>query len=72
MLTLYSAIKTIAENRKTSISKIERDLHMSNGAISKWDKSMPRANSLENVAGYLGVTTQYLFQLAREDSKAKN
>lgn len=35
--------------------------------ISKWDKSMPRADALQSVADYLGVTTQYLFNLARKE-----
>ena len=32
---------------------------------------MPRADSLQNVADYLGVTTQFLFKLAREDKEEK-
>ncbi|WP_423250945.1 XRE family transcriptional regulator [Lactobacillus crispatus] len=47
--------------------QIEHDLQLSNGMISKWNKSMPRADALQDVADYLGVTTQYLFSLARKE-----
>ena len=68
---LYSAVKSVAKERHKSIYQIEHDLKMSNGMISKWDRSMPRADSLQNVADYLGVTTQFLFKLAREDKEEK-
>ncbi|TJY06202.1 helix-turn-helix transcriptional regulator [Lactobacillus amylovorus subsp. animalium] len=68
---LYSAVKSVAKERHKSIYQIEHDLKMSNGMISKWDRSMPRADSLQAVANYLGVTTQFLFKLAREDKEEK-
>lgn len=40
---------------------------MTNGYISKWNKSMPGADKLQLVADYLGVTTQYILHLAKED-----
>lgn len=70
-MSIYSAIKTVAKKNNKSIYQIERDLKMSNGMISKWDRSMPRADSLQDVADYLGVTTQFLFKLAREDKEEK-
>lgn len=68
---LYSAVKSVAKEKHKSIYQIERDLQLSNGMISKWDRSMPRADSLQDVADYLGVTTQFLFKLAREDKGEK-
>lgn len=70
-MSLYSAVKSVAKEKHKSIYQIERDLKMSNGMISKWDRSMPRADSLQDVADYLGVTTQFLFKLAREDKEKK-
>lgn len=66
-MSLYSAIKIVANQNGKSIYQIEKDLKLSNGLISKWNKSVPRADSLQKVADYLGVTTQYLFNLARKE-----
>lgn len=66
-MSLYTAVKQIAAKNHKSIYRIEHDLQLSNGMISKWDKSMPRADALQSVADYLGVTTQYLFNLARKE-----
>ena len=66
-MSLYTAVKQIAAKNHKSIYQIEHDLQLSNGMISKWDKSMPRADALQSVAEYLGVTTQYLFNLARKE-----
>ena len=66
-MSLYSAIKIVANQNDKSIYQIEKDLKLSNGLISKWNKSVPRADSLQKVADYLGVTTQYLFNLARKE-----
>ena len=68
-MSLYTAVKKVATQNHKSIYQIEHDLQLSNGMISKWDKSMPRADALQNVADYLGVTTQFLFKLAREDKE---
>lgn len=65
-MTLYTAIKEVADENNKSIYQIERDLQLSNGIISKWNKSIPRADILQDVADYLGVTPQYLFKLARK------
>lgn len=70
-MSLYTAVKKVAGQNHKSIYQIEHDLKMSNGMISKWDRSMPRADSLQDVADYLGVTTQFLFKLAREDKEEK-
>lgn len=70
-MSLYTAVKKVAGQNHKSIYQIEHDLQLSNGMISKWDRSMPRADSLQDVADYLGVTTQFLFKLAREDKEEK-
>lgn len=68
MMTVYTAIKTVAKPTGKSIYRIEKDLGFSNGTISKWNKSMPGADSLQAVADYLGTTPQYLLRLAKEDN----
>ncbi|MBU7554470.1 helix-turn-helix domain-containing protein [Pediococcus ethanolidurans] len=64
-MSVYTAIKGIANERKISVYKIERDLQLTNGVISHWDKSMPRADSLQSVADYLGVTSSFILNKAR-------
>lgn len=66
-MSLYTAIKEVASQNKKTIYQIEHDLHLSNGIIGKWNKSIPRADVLQDVADYLGVTPQYLFKLARKE-----
>lgn len=70
-MSLYSAVKNVAKKNHKSIYQIEHDLNLSNGIISKWNKSIPRADVLQDVADYLGVTTQFLFKLAREHKEEK-
>ncbi|MCD7120830.1 XRE family transcriptional regulator [Limosilactobacillus agrestis] len=66
-MTVYTAVKTIAKSQGKSIYRIERDLGFGNGMISKWNKSIPRADKLQAVADYLGTTPQYLLRLAKEE-----
>lgn len=66
-MSVYTAIKKVAYEKGKSIYRVEKDLDLSNGYISKWNKSMPGADKLQLVADYLGVTTQYILHLAKED-----
>lgn len=66
-MSVYTAIKNIASNKKISIYKIEKDLNLTNGVISHWDKSMPRADSLQEVADYLGVTSGFILNKSRKE-----
>lgn len=67
-MSVYTAVKKVAYKNKKSISSIERDLGLTNGSISKWNTSMPGADKLQLVADYLGVTTQYILHLAKEEN----
>lgn len=65
-MSVYTAVKEIAYKNGKSIYRIEKDFGLTNGYISKWNKSMPGADKLQLVADYLGVTPQYLLRLAKE------
>ncbi|MBS0937651.1 transcriptional regulator [Lactiplantibacillus plantarum] len=65
-MEIYSAIKDIAKTKEVSIYRIEHDLKLTNGAISKWDKSIPAVNSLQSVANYLGVTITFILDKSKE------
>lgn len=64
-MSIYSAIKEIANQKEISIYRIEQDLNLSNGLISKWNKSVPKADKLQEVADYLGVTSAYILNKSK-------
>ncbi|CYX48910.1 helix-turn-helix domain-containing protein [Streptococcus suis] len=59
---LYDKIKEVAQTRKVSIYRIERDLEFSNGSLRKWNESTPSVTSLKKVANYLDVTLDELLE----------
>lgn len=59
---LYDQIKKLASKKGISIQKIEADLELSNGIISKWNKAKPTINNLAKVADYLNVTVDDLLK----------
>lgn len=59
---LYDKIKNIAAKKGISIQRIETDLELSNGIISKWNKAKPTINNLSKVANYLGITIDELLK----------
>lgn len=65
-MKLYATIKELAKAKKISIYRIEHDLNLSNGSISKWDHTMPAANKLDSVAKYLGFSAPELILLAKK------
>lgn len=71
-MSIYSAVKSLAADKGKSIYKIEHDLNLSNGTISKWNKSVPQVNRLQAVADYLGVSIPYLLRLSEDDEHATN
>ena len=67
-MSVYTAVKKVAYKNGKSIYRIEKDLGLTTGYISKWNTSMPGADKLQLVADYLGVTTQYILYLAKEEN----
>ncbi|GAX06987.1 transcriptional regulator [Secundilactobacillus pentosiphilus] len=65
-MEVYSAIKVIARQRNISIYRIEHDLGLTSGIISKWDNAMPSADKLQAVSDYLGVTSAYILNKSKE------
>lgn len=59
MSVLYK-IKDLANEKGVSLSELERSIGISNGSISKWEKSSPKADTLQKVADYFNVSTDYL------------
>lgn len=59
---IYDVIKELASLKRVSINKIEIDLELSNSTISKWNASVPRADTLDKVARYLGTTSEQILK----------
>lgn len=68
-MSIYSAVKEIAETKKVSIYKIEKDLGFSHGLIGKWNKSDPSISKMQMVADYLDVTIGFILIKAKEGKK---
>jgi len=63
-MSIVIRIKDLCTTRNTDITNLERDLGLSKSSISKWVKSSPNSDSLQKIADYFHVTTDYL--LGRE------
>nr|WP_240088772.1 helix-turn-helix transcriptional regulator [Ligilactobacillus ruminis] len=50
-----------------SIYKLEKNLGYPNGSISKWNRQIPNAVRLQEVADYLGVTSSYILSQSRKE-----
>lgn len=64
---VYQNIKKIADQKKISIYRIEKDCALSNGIIGKWGKvanQKPSAENLRKVAEYLETTIEELLRNA--------
>ena len=57
---MLDKIKAICKEKKTSISKLEKQLGFGNGVIGRWDKSVPSYERLAAVANALDVPVSYL------------
>lgn len=66
-MKIYDAVKEISNKKNVSIYRLEKDLGLANGAISKWNRQIPNAVRLQEVANYLGVTISYILDLSRKD-----
>ena len=57
---LYDKIKEICREKGVSISAVEKEANLGNGAISKWNKSSPTLDNLQAVARVLKVKVEKL------------
>ena len=61
-------VKAICKERKIPISKIERDLGYANGYIGQLKKGVFHADRLQDIAEYLGVSSEYLLNGDEKES----
>ena len=57
---LYDSVKTLCEKKGLSIYRLEKEVGLSKGAISKWNDSEPSASKLCAVAKLLETTSEQL------------
>ena len=57
---MLDKIKALCKEKKTSISKLEKQLGFGNGVIGRLDKSVPSYERLAAVANALDVQVSYL------------
>lgn len=63
-------IKKICEEKGLSIAQLEKAAGLSNGAICKWNISIPKVDKLKMVADYLEVTVDELIRDNPAERKA--
>lgn len=66
-MEIYNAVKGISLKKGISIYKLEKSLGYPNGSISKWNRQIPNAVRLQEVADYLGVTSSYILSQSRKE-----
>lgn len=59
---LFNKIKQLCEEKGISIYRLEKEVGLSKGAISKWGESEPAASKLYAVAKLLGTTVEKLLE----------
>lgn len=57
---LYTNIKRLCDEKKISISMLEKALGFGNGTIRRWDNTLPSSDKLEKVADYFNTSMDKL------------
>lgn len=57
---IKGVITMLCKQKGMTISALEKELGFSNYAIAKWDKSVPRIDSVKKVADYFDVSVDFL------------
>lgn len=55
-------ITQLCKEKGVSIAKLEREVGIGNGTISRWGTSSPTINNIKAVAEYFGVSVDALLQ----------
>ena len=58
--SLFNRVVELCKEKGISQRKLQEELEMSTGALSKWKTSMPNSALLQKVADYFNVSTDYL------------
>ncbi|WP_270364363.1 helix-turn-helix domain-containing protein [Enterococcus malodoratus] len=69
-MTLFERISYLAKKHDKSLKEVAEELGLSRNAIYQWKTSSPKADTLQKVATYFNVSTDYL--LGRTDDPNPN
>lgn len=61
-LVVFDNVKRYADKRNVSLTYVEKQAELGNGAITKWRYGFPNLNNIVKVAKVLGVTLDELVQ----------
>lgn len=59
-MTPFERVKILAESQKISIARLEETLGFGKNYLYKWKKTSPNSETLQKVADYFHVSTDYL------------
>ena len=59
-MDLYDRIRELCDMRGVSFRKVERSIGIGHSSINRWHTQMPKADTLQKVADYFGVSVAYL------------
>ena len=57
---LYENIRDIAKSRGYSVNRLEQELGFARSSINKFNKNTPSADKIQQIADFLGTTTDSL------------
>lgn len=66
-MTTFDRVKKLCDEQGISIVELEEKVGFGRNALYKWKKQSPKAETLQRVAEYFNVSTDYL--LGRTDKK---
>lgn len=69
---LIDNIRNLCKKNKVSISKLESDLFLSPGLISRWNKNTPSLDKVADIADYFGVSIDELIGRSNNFSNDNN
>jgi transcriptional regulator with XRE-family HTH domain len=59
-MTLFERVSELAKKQGKSLNKVAEDNKLSKNALYQWRTSSPKAETLELIANYFHVSTDYL------------
>lgn len=68
-MDLYDRIRSLCDERGVSFRKVEREIGIGHGSINRWHNQMPKADTLQKVADYFGVTPSYLLGNVEDETQ---
>ena len=64
---IYDTIKALCKKKGLSVTSVEKEAGLSNGAISKWNDSSPTVDKLNAVAKVLNVKVDCLLRQEKNE-----